>query len=64
MIECKTCGNILSNGYIIKSTSVIQVNYKEGLVNIKCRKCKNWIERVPLSELLNFDLIKDIHKSI
>jgi len=58
MIKCKNCNNIISDGFIIKSTSVIQINYKEQLVNVRCRKCKTWIERLPISALLRIDLIK------
>jgi len=51
MIKCE-CGNIISDTYIIKSVSVIQINYKEQLCNIKCRKCKKWNERIPLNKLI------------
>ena len=57
MIKCSECDNILSDGFIIKAVSVIQINYKERLCNIKCRKCKTWMERVPLSKLIRLDLI-------
>ena len=57
MIKCSNCDNILSDGFIIKAVSVIQINYKENLCNIKCRKCKNWEERVPLKNLIRLDLI-------
>ena len=57
MIKCSECDNVLSDGFIIKAVSVIQINYKEGLCNIKCRKCKTWMERVPLSKLIRLDLI-------
>jgi len=65
MIKCQNCGNILSDGFVIKAVSVIQINYKEGLCNIKCRKCKTWIEREDLASLLRFDLVNAGHlKSI
>jgi hypothetical protein len=58
MIKCENCGNILSDGFIVKAVSVIQINYKEQLCNIKCRKCKSWCERIPLSDLIRLDLIR------
>ena len=64
MIECENCGNTMSDGYIIKSVAVIQINYKELMCNVKCRKCKTWTERIPLSRLIKLDLIKDSSKSI
>lgn len=57
MIKCSNCDNILSDGFIIKAVAVIQINYKERLCNIKCRKCKHWEERVPLKQLIRLDLI-------
>ncbi len=57
MIKCSNCDNILSDGFIIKAVSVIQINYREQLCNIKCRKCKHWEERVPLKKLIRLDLI-------
>ena len=57
MIKCSECDNILSDGFIIKAVSVIQINYKERLCNIKCRKCKHWEERIPLKRLIRLDLI-------
>jgi len=58
MIKCDNCGNILSDGFVIKAISVIQINYKEQLCNIKCRKCKSWSERQPLADLLKTNLIR------
>jgi hypothetical protein len=58
MVKCENCGNTLSDGFIIKAVSVIQVNYKEQLCNIKCRKCKTWCERIPISNLLRLDLLR------
>jgi hypothetical protein len=59
MIKCDNCKNIISDGMVIKAVSVIQINYKEQLCNVKCRKCKQWIERIPLSELFLIHLIKN-----
>ena len=55
MIKCKECGNILSDEYVIKATSVIQIDYINKLCNVKCRKCKQWMEQIPLSDLINID---------
>jgi len=58
MIKCENCGNVISDGFVIKSASVIQINYRERLFNVKCRKCKTWLERVPLGRLIRLDLLK------
>lgn len=58
MIKCTECGNVLSDGFIIKAVSVIQVDYKHQLCNVRCRKCKQWYERVPLHKLIRLDLIR------
>jgi len=60
MIKCEKCGNIISDTMIIKAVSVIQINYKEQLCNIKCRKCKHFMERIPLNELIRTNQI--VHK--
>lgn len=60
MIICPNCQNVLSDTKIIKAVSVIQINYEAQLVNCRCRKCKTWIERVPISDLIDIKLIKDM----
>jgi len=57
MIKCE-CGNLISDTMVIKSVSVIQIDYKDRLCNVKCRKCKQWLERIPLENLLNLKAIK------
>jgi len=57
MIKCDKCGNVISDGTIIKAVSVIQLNYKEQLCNVKCRKCKQWMERVPINKLFLTNLL-------
>jgi len=59
MIKCDKCDTVLSDGFLLKSIAVVQINYNEQLINIKCRKCKNWLERIPLSHLFRLDLIKN-----
>jgi hypothetical protein len=61
MIKCEKCGNIISDTMVIKAVAVIQINYKEQLCNVKCRKCKNFIERIPLSQLIRTNQI--VHDS-
>ena len=58
MIKCSNCANILSDGFILKGIAVIQLNYREQLCNVKCRRCKTFNERIPLKELIRLDLIK------
>lgn len=58
MIKCTSCDTILSDGFLLKSIAVIQINYREQLCNIKCRKCKTFMERVQLKDLIRVDLIK------
>ena len=58
MIKCANCGNVISDGFIIKSVSVIEINYQKGLVNCKCRKCKTWNERLPINKLIRTDLVQ------
>ena len=59
MIVCPTCQNVISDTYIIKATAVIQINYEEHLCNIRCRKCKNWILRIPFTDLIDITKLKD-----
>ncbi len=58
MIKCTNCANVLSDGFILKGIAVVQINYRESKCNIRCRKCKTWMERVPLKDLIRIDLIK------
>jgi len=58
MIKCVNCDNVLSDGYIIKATAVIQIDYQSQLVNIKCRRCKQWNEKIPLDKLIRTELVR------
>lgn len=51
MIVCE-CGAVISDGVIIKNISVIQISKDKKLLNIKCRKCKKWHERISVDTLL------------
>ena len=59
MIKCSQCENVISDLNVIKAVSVIQICYEEQLCNVKCRKCKNFMERIPLSNLININKIID-----
>lgn len=50
MITCE-CGAIIYDNIILKNVSVIQINKEKQLMNIKCRKCKRWLERVPVIKI-------------
>jgi hypothetical protein len=52
MVKCE-CGNVISNGVIIKGIAVVQISKDKKEVNIKCRKCKRWVHNVPISDLLS-----------
>ena len=59
MIKCSQCENVISDLNVIKAVSVIQIDYAQRLCNVKCRKCKNFMERIPLSNLININKIID-----
>lgn len=51
MIICPGCGSVISDGTIIKNVAIIQISPDKTLVNIKCRKCKEWLIRIPVKSL-------------
>ena len=54
MVKCK-CGNVISNGIIIKGASVIEVSKDKTICNIRCKKCKRWLTNVPIAQLFKED---------
>lgn len=43
-VKCE-CGKVLFDGIVLKSVAVGQ--FSNGFVNLKCRNCKRWAERIP-----------------